>query len=120
MRAGLVRDLLLATLQTLPAIMPKDNYTSLPSAIAKKSGYPTKRVNELIKLLIGEVRDRLVAGEDVALRGFGTFTVKTAKPKMGRNPKKPETQIQIPARQVVKFRPGQELRECIATSKTVD
>lgn len=97
--------------------MPKENYKPLALAISKKSGYPATQVTELLKFTMQEISERLSAGEDVALRGFGTFVVKTAGAKAGRNPKKPEHQITIPARQVVRFRPGQELRESVAKLK---
>jgi len=97
--------------------MPKDNYRPLAPAISKKSGYSAKQVNELLKLIMQEISGRLSEGQDVPIRGFGTFVVKTAGAKAGRNPKKPEQEVVIPARRVVRFRPGKELKESVAMLK---
>ncbi|MBR2434295.1 MAG: integration host factor subunit beta [Lentisphaeria bacterium] len=45
----------------------------------------------------------------IELRGFGVFEIKTRKACIGRNPKKPDDVVQIPARKIVKFRAGKEL-----------
>ena len=50
------------------------------------------------------------------LRNFGVFKIETRKQRIGRNPKNPGVDIQIPERSVVKFRAGKELKELLATS----
>jgi DNA-binding protein HU-beta/integration host factor subunit alpha len=47
------------------------------------------------------------------LRGFGVFEVKVRKARVGRNPHQPEKDIPIPARAVVRFKPGKDLREAV-------
>ncbi len=94
--------------------MPKDQYRSLAQAISKNYGYPAKQISEMLKLIMHEIGSRLSKGEDVPIRGFGTFVVKTAGAKAGRNPKKPEQEVIIPARRVIRFRPGKELKESVA------
>jgi len=47
---------------------------------------------------------------DVELRNFGVFEVKVRKARVGRNPNKPETDVPIPARSMVKFKSGKEMR----------
>ena len=49
-------------------------------------------------------------GGKIALLGFGTFSVSEKAARKGINPKTKET-IEIPARKVVKFKPGSELNE---------
>ena len=44
------------------------------------------------------------------LRNFGVFEVKTRKARVGRNPNSPDTDVPIPKRSVVKFKPGKEMR----------
>ena len=51
----------------------------------------------------------LSRGGHIELRGFGVFEVKGRKASIGRNPRKPEDTVKIPARKVVKFRAGKEL-----------
>ena len=55
----------------------------------------------------------LAAGGHIELRGFGVFEVKTRKASIGRNPRKPQDTVKIPARKVVKFRAGKELKEAV-------
>ena len=47
-------------------------------------------------------------------RNFGVFKIETRKQRIGRNPKNPGVDIQIPERSVVKFRAGKELKELLA------
>ena len=45
------------------------------------------------------------------LRNFGVFEVQVRKSRIGRNPNKPETDVVIPTRAVIKFKAGKELKE---------
>jgi DNA-binding protein HU-beta/integration host factor subunit alpha len=47
------------------------------------------------------------------LRNFGVFDVRITKSRVGRNPRKPEVDLVIPARATVKFRAGGELKEAV-------
>jgi DNA-binding protein HU-beta/integration host factor subunit alpha len=51
----------------------------------------------------------------VALRNFGAFEVKEMRAKIGRNPKDPSKNVPIPARAVVKFKAGKEMKEKVAS-----
>ncbi len=44
------------------------------------------------------------------LRKFGVFDVKIRKARVGRNPKQPKTDVPIPARAMVKFKAGKEMK----------
>ena len=68
-----------------------------------------KRAKEQKKML-----SELAKGDEVALRKFGTFEVRVTPPKIGRNPRDAEKDIPIPARAIVRFKPGKELREKVA------
>jgi len=50
----------------------------------------------------------------VTLRRFGTFEVRVSKAKVGRNPNKPGSEMRIPPRSVVRFKPGNELKLQVA------
>jgi DNA-binding protein HU-beta/integration host factor subunit alpha len=52
----------------------------------------------------------LAKGDKVELRNFGVFEVKVRRARIGRNPNAPETDVPIPERSVVKFKPGKEMR----------
>jgi integration host factor subunit alpha len=58
---------------------------------------------KIIDAVLDEIRAELAAGEDVHLRGFGTFSVREKRPRMGRNPKT-GVEAEICARRVVTFK----------------
>ena len=59
------------------------------------------------------VMDALAAGRNVELRNFGVLEVQIRKARVGRNPNKPETEVIIPERAVVKFKSGKILKQKI-------
>lgn len=70
-----------------------------------------REVLNTIEQLMAEITESLTAGDEVVLRNFGTFQIAINKPKKGRNPKRPEVEIVIPERRVVKFKSGKLLKE---------
>jgi len=83
-------------------------------AISNKTGLTQQQVFDVIQETLDNVTDALSHGDQVVLRNFGAFQVRETKQKVGRNPNKPESEVIIPARAVVKFKPGKELREKVA------
>lgn len=75
-----------------------------------------QEVLEVIQTLIEEITDSLAQGDTVVMRNFGAFQVREMKAKIGRNPKNPAKDVRIPARAAVKFKPGKEMKEKVATS----
>ena len=67
----------------------------------------------------GPHHDSLVKGQNVELRNFGVFEVKERKPRIGRNPNKPEQVVTIPSRKIVKFKPGKIMKLAITEGKDV-
>jgi len=65
--------------------------------ISDKSGIEKADVLRVVEDLMKEVKSSLEKGDNVYLRGFGSFTVKTRAEKTGRNISK-NTTIKIPAR----------------------
>ena len=49
-------------------------------------------------------------GKILNLRKFGVFEFQVRKSRVGRNPNKPETDVMIPRRAVVKFKAGKEMK----------
>lgn len=75
----------------------------------------TKLVQQQVLVVVQKTLDliseSLAKGRKVELRNFGVFEVKVRKARVGRNPNAPETDVPIPERAVVKFKPGKEMRE---------
>ena len=72
------------------------------------------QVSDVISETLDAIRDSLASGKTVELRNFGVFKIETRNQRIGRNPKNPGVDIQIPERSVVKFRAGKELKELLA------
>ena len=62
-------------------------------------------VQATVESFMDEVKDSLEGGENVYLRGFGSFIVKTRAEKTGRNISK-NTTIKIPAHNIPAFKPA--------------
>lgn len=82
--------------------------------ISNKSELTQRQVQEVVQALIDSVAAHLAKNEEVVLRNFGTFLVKRTEAKVGRNPRKPEVEVKIPARAVVKFKPGKDLNRKVS------
>lgn len=82
--------------------------------ISNATGQTQQEVFDVVQSFISEITTSLSSNDDVVLRNFGAFQVTKTKPKIGRNPNKPEAAVPIPARAVVKFKPGKELKERVA------
>lgn len=59
------------------------------------------------------VEETLVAGEKVQLVGFGTFETRERAARSGRNPRKPDETIEIPASKAPVFKAGKGLKELV-------
>ena len=78
--------------------------------ISDISALSRPQVFQVVQQTLDSIAEALAQGDRVELRDFGVFEVKHRKPRVGRNPKRPETDVPIPARSIVKFKVGRELR----------
>jgi nucleoid DNA-binding protein len=76
-------------------------------------------VHSVVQALIEEITGSLAHGNAVIMRNFGAFEVREMKAKVGRNPKDPTKTVAIPAKAAVKFKPGKEMKEKVATTLQV-
>lgn len=82
--------------------------------IYDKTDFPQKEVRETVQLTLDAIAEALSEGRNVELRNFGVFEVQVRKSRIGRNPNKPETDVVIPKRAVIKFKAGKELKAKLA------
>ncbi|MGD0539381.1 MAG: HU family DNA-binding protein [Verrucomicrobiota bacterium] len=78
--------------------------------ISEETGLVQQQVLNVIQRTLDHISGALAKGETVELRNFGVFEVKVRKARIGRNPNSPATDVRIPPRAVVKFKPGKEMR----------
>ena len=83
--------------------------------ISDQTGLTQHQVFDVLQLFLDNITSHLAQNNEVVLRNFGTFEIRVAKAKIGRNPNDPQKDVPIPARAIVKFKPGKELKEKVAT-----
>ena len=78
--------------------------------ISTETDIPQQQVLEVVQRTLDYISESVAKGDNVELRNFGVFEVKVRKARIGRNPNAPATDVPIPERSVVKFKPGKEMR----------
>ena len=78
--------------------------------IASKTGLPTKDVMVIVESLMDTIKSSMENGEEVFLRGFGSFIIKRRAEKTARNISKNITVI-VPAHDIPAFRPAKEFMD---------
>ena len=81
----------------------------LVAKAAKVSGVTKTQAAVAIEALFESVKECLLRGERIELRGFGVFEVKPKKTGIGRNPKTGD-EMPIPPGKAIRFKPGKEIR----------
>ena len=81
--------------------------------IARTTGIDKVAVLSAVEQFMTVVRDSLAHGENVYLRGFGSFIVKTRAEKTARNISK-NTTIIIPSHNIPAFKPANTFKEEVA------
>jgi nucleoid DNA-binding protein len=79
--------------------------------IANDTNLTQQEVASVVQKTLDYIANELVNARTIELRNFGVFEVKVRKERKGRNPNRPENEVVIPERAVVKFRPGKILKE---------
>lgn len=87
----------------------------LVNDIARKTGVERAVVQHTLETFMDAVSDAMVNGENVYLRGFGSFVVKHRAAKVARNISK-STPLVIPPHRVPSFKPSKILVEKVRKS----
>jgi nucleoid DNA-binding protein len=78
--------------------------------ISNETGMTQRDVQNVLQYTLDYFIDGLSRGQDVELRNFGVFKVTYRKARVGRNPNRPDKDVPIPPRAVVRFKAGKELK----------
>lgn len=81
--------------------------SEIVSAISAKTGLDRKDVLNIIEAFMVTVKDSMAGGEEVFLRGFGSFIIKQRAEKTARDIAK-NTTIIVPAHNIPAFKPAKE------------
>lgn len=95
--------------------MPNKTLTrmDLSEAVFRDVGLSRNESANLVASVLQHVSDALVAGEQVKISGFGTFSTRDKSARVGRNPKTGE-EAPIPPRRVLTFRPSHLMKDRVA------
>ncbi len=88
------------------------NKSELVKMVAAKAGLTQVQAANAVDAVTQSITEVLVAGDDVALVGFGTFSVKARAARTGRNPKTGAA-IEIEACKVPEFKAGKGLKDAV-------
>lgn len=86
----------------------------LVNRISEETDLTQQQVHHVVQKMLDYVVEALAAGKNVELRKFGVFVVQQRKARIGRNPHKPENEVTIPPRKVVKFKSGKIMKQQIS------
>ena len=93
----------------------KINKKELIEKISKSQDQlPHRDIELAVKTVINRMTQALSAGERIEIRGFGSFSLRYRKPRIGRNPKSGMS-VTINERYVPHFKPGKNLKKRVNT-----
>lgn len=84
--------------------------------VAQQTGVEKAVAMTVVEAFMETVKDSMIAGNDVFLRGFGSFVVKQRAEKVARNISK-NTTIVIPAHSIPAFKPAKTFLDAVKEGK---
>ncbi|MCP4262330.1 MAG: integration host factor subunit beta [Planctomycetes bacterium] len=76
----------------------------------KQNHLDHRKAEACVKALLKQMSEVLASGGRIEIRGFGSFSVRTQSPRVGRNPRTGGA-VSVPERLTPHFKPGKELRK---------
>lgn len=87
--------------------------SDLAEKLSERADITQAVAEEIIDLFFDTIKESLIEGERVEIRGFGAFTVKHYKGYLGRNPKT-GARIKVAAKRLPCWKAGLELRQRVS------
>jgi len=94
------------------------NKDELSNLIGDKVGITKKQALDVLDYLTEEITKTIKAGGEVTLTGFGTFSARKRKGRIGVNPRNISEKIEIPSVLVAKFKAGKNLKEALKAKES--
>ena len=82
----------------------------LVNQVAKQTGYDKTTILNILESTLENIKKNVAAGENVYVRGFGSFITKVRAEKVARNITK-KTSLIVPEHKIAAFRPSREFAE---------
>jgi DNA-binding protein HU-beta len=89
----------------------------LITRISDKTGIPKVDVMVTLETMFKEIKESLIEGENIYIRGFGSFITKKRAAKIGRNIKK-NIAVEIPEHFIPAFKPAKEFVQEVKNKRT--
>lgn len=89
------------------------NKSDLAQAIADKLGINKIQAENMVEAMSDIITEAIAGGKSVTIAGFGEFSARVRKGRIGVNPQDPSKPIEIPAVPVPKFKAGSRLKKTV-------
>ena len=87
--------------------------SALIEKVSEKVGSLTRKQTEIVvETVFKSIKESLIKGEKIEIRGFGNFKLKNRRPRKARNPKTGE-KVEVPEKRVLHFKAGKAMREAM-------
>lgn len=80
--------------------------------IVLKTGIDQEAVSQVVEAMMSSIKEAMAGGDEVFLRGFGSFIIKCRAEKIGRNISQ-NTSMIIPAHNIPAFKPAESFVKMI-------
>ena len=90
--------------------------SDLIAQLSMKMEIPTREATSIINTILEAMIDALAKGDNIEIRGFGSFSVKEYRAYEGRNPRSGEN-FEVKPKKLPLFKVGQDLRERVNGKK---
>ena len=80
----------------------------LVRCVVERTGLSKSQAQIAVGTILDMMKDSLMRGERIELRGFGVFDIRPRKTGIGRNPRTGEV-VRIPPGKTVRFKPGKDM-----------
>ena len=84
----------------------------LVSAIAISTGYDKTTIANIVEAIMSNIKKTVAEGENVYLRGFGSFGTKVRKAKIARDISK-NMSIKVPEHKIAAFKPADDFNKMV-------
>jgi len=84
----------------------------LTEALSKELNFSINETTGIVSTILGSMTDTLANGDNIEIRGFGSFTIKHYEPYTGRNPKTGE-KTEVKSKKLPFFKVGKDLKEAV-------
>jgi len=87
----------------------------LITSIAKKLDVSKQEAESGVNLFFDTIKEAILKGEEIEIRGFGSFRFRNRTSRSGRNPRTGKP-VKVPPKKVLYFKPSKLLKELINKS----